>query len=185
MLTGRLVRPRALDMDDLDRYIAWINDAEVTRFLGATLPAVPRGAEAAWLEKHVQRGFSFDDFTFAIDTLEGLHIGSISLHKPDAIDRKSVLGIMIGDKTCWDRGYGTDAIRTLLRFAFDETNLHRISLDVSADNLRGIACYRKCGFVEEGRLRDDRFTGGAYHDTLVMRVLEPEHRARESAAATA
>lgn len=183
MLSGKLVRLRALEMTDLDRYVEWINDPEITRFIGAMVPAMPRLAEQEWLEKHIGRAFSFADFTFAIDTLDGRHIGSISIHEPDAMARKAVLGIMIGDKASWDRGYGTDAIRTLLAYMFDEMNLHRVSLTVSADNARGIACYRKCGFIEEGRLRHDRFTGGAYTDTLVMSVLEPEYRAREQEAA--
>jgi RimJ/RimL family protein N-acetyltransferase len=184
MLTGTLVRLRAIDMTDLDRYVEWINDPEVTQYIGVTVPVMPKLAEAEFLEKHAKHAFSFGDFTFAIDTLEGRHIGSISIHEPDAMARKAVLGIMIGDKTCWDRGYGTDAIRTLLCYMFDEMNLHRVSLTVNADNARGIACYRKCGFVEEGRLRDDSFTGGAYHDTLLMSILEPEYRARAQAGAS-
>jgi len=179
MLTGTLIRLRAIDMTDLDRYVEWINDPEVTQFIGASIPVMARLAEAEFVERHAKRNFSFGDFTFAIETLAGRHIGSISIHEANAMHRKAVLGIMIGDKTCWDRGYGTDAIRTLLAYMFDEMNLHRVGLTVNADNARGIACYRKCGFVEEGRLRDDRFTGGAYHDTLVMSVLEPEYRARQ------
>ncbi len=84
---------------------------------------------------------------------------------------------MIGDKSYWSRGYGTDAIVTLLRFGFDEVNLHRVALEVNEDNARAIACYRKCGFVEEGRLRDHRFRRGEYRDTLIMGVLAGEFRA--------
>ena len=91
---------------------------------------------------------------------------------------------MIGDHDYWSHGYGTDAITTLLRYAFDEMNLHRVWLEVLDDNTRGIACYRKCGFVEEGRKRQDRYRSGSYHDTLVMGVLEDEFRALHATVAS-
>src|SRR5262249_25879206 len=77
-----------------------------------------------------------------------------------------------------------DAIRTLLRFAFDELNLHRVVLDVDERNERAIAAYKKCGFVEEGRLRDDRYAGGRYWATVVMGVMAEEFRALTCKTAT-
>jgi RimJ/RimL family protein N-acetyltransferase len=177
MLTGSLVRLRAVEMDDLDRYTTWINDPDVTRYLHSySIYQASRLAEEEWLRRAAtQRGY--EHVLFAIDSLEeGRHIGSVSLGGTNPSSRRAEMGIMIGDKTCWDRGYGTDAIRTILRFGFDEMNLHRIYLHVHDDNARAIACYKKCGFVEEGRLRHDRYRGGAYHDSLVMGILEDEFR---------
>jgi RimJ/RimL family protein N-acetyltransferase len=59
-------------------------------------------------------------------------------------------------------------------------NLNRVWLTVDQDNARGVACYRKCGFVAEGRLRQDRYSGGGYHDTLIMGVLASEFRAMQA-----
>jgi RimJ/RimL family protein N-acetyltransferase len=84
---------------------------------------------------------------------------------------------MIGEKDCWSQGYGTDAILTLLRHAFFEMNLHRVELQVYADNLRGIACYRKCGFIEEVRHRRYRYRNGEWIDALTMGVLRREFTA--------
>lgn len=175
MLRGKLVRLRALEMSDLERYLEWINDAEVTRFLaGPARYPVSRRQEEAWLSNAVNQTRP-PEIVLAIETLaEGRHIGSVALHEISAEERKATLGIMIGDKQCWDRGYGTDTIMTVLRFAFEEMNLNRVALTVDEDNLRGIACYRKCGFVQEGRLRHDRFRNGRYLDTLVMAVLADE-----------
>lgn len=78
---------------------------------------------------------------------------------------------MIGDKDCWSRGYGTDSILTLLHYGFEEPNLNRIDLTCDERNCRGIACYRRCGFVEEGRMRQHRFPKGRFWDTVVMGVL--------------
>lgn len=177
MLTGKLTRLRPIEMDDLERYTAWINDPGVVEFLGAAFPLMSRTAEREWLEKAVRKPVAYGEVPLAIETLEGRHIGSVALHEGHAIERKCSLGIMIGDKECWNRGYGTDAIITLLRFGFDDMNLNRVWLTVDEDNVRGIACYRKCGFVEEGRLRQDRYQGGAYHDTLIMGVLVSEFQA--------
>jgi RimJ/RimL family protein N-acetyltransferase len=180
MIDGKLVRLRPIELNDLERYIDWVNDPEVVRYQGARYPW-SRVAEEDWL-KEAMRKTSPPEIILAIDTLaEGLHIGSVGLHEIHRENRKAVLGIMIGDKTFWDRGYGTDTVRTLLRFAFRETNLHRVQLIVHQDNARAIACYRKCGFVEEGRLREDWYQDGRYADTIVMGVLAPEFHALSDA----
>jgi RimJ/RimL family protein N-acetyltransferase len=173
MIEGKLVRLRAPDMSDLDRYYAWINDREVTRHLIMRYPT-SRDAEEAWLQGHANKPLSYDHVWFAVDTKEGAHIGGINFHVVRPENRNARLGIMIGDKNHWSQGYGTDAMLTLLRFGFDEMNLHRIDLTVDAANPRAVRCYQKCGFVEEGRLRDARYTGGQYGDQLIMSILRDE-----------
>ena len=163
MLTGKLTRLRPVEMGDLERCLAWMNDPEVTRWISVRYP-VSRQAEEEWLLRASQRSGP-EGLSLAIETLpEGRHIGTVGLGSLRQEDRNAMLGVSIGEKEYWSRGYGTDAILTLLRFAFDEMNLHRVSLTVLIDNERAIACYRKCGFVEEGRLRQDWFQGGMYID---------------------
>lgn len=177
MLTGKLVRLRAVEAEDLDRYYAWINDSEVIEYLAAIGLPFSRAQEEEWLQR-AMRQTAPPEISLAIETIEeGRHIGSIGLHDVRPLSTKATLGIMIGDKSCWSQGYGTDAILTLLRFVFDEMNLHRVALEVHEENARAIACYHKCGFVEEGRLRDDRFRRGEYRDTLIMGILASEFRA--------
>jgi RimJ/RimL family protein N-acetyltransferase len=174
-LTGKLVRLRPFDTGDAERAYVWMNDPEVTEHLSARYP-FSRKAEAEFIARGMEQA-SYTNLKLAIETLaEGRHIGDIGLRGTEPENRRAELGIAIGDKECWDHGYGTDAIVTLLRFAFDEMNLHRVVLDVDATNPRGIACYRKCGFVEEGRLRQHRYQGGRYLDVVVMGVLADEFR---------
>ena len=176
MLEGRLVRLRSLEPSDAERAYTWINDREVTRFLMARYP-MSHGDEAKWLaDSTLANGFA-NDVRLAIDTKDGTHIGAIGLHKIKPEDRNAELGIMIGDKSCWSNGYGTDAIETLLRFAFHNMNLHRVELGVFEFNERAQACYRKCGFVEEGRQRDAYFQDGRYWDIFRMGILRPEFHA--------
>ena len=81
---------------------------------------------------------------------------------------------MIGEKAYWSKGYGSDAVATLVRFGFEEMNLNRIELRVFDFNERAQASYRKCGFVEEGRMRQSHYADGAYCDVVVMSVLRDE-----------
>jgi len=176
MLEGILVRLRRYEKEDLDRVLRWINDREVTRFLAARYP-LSRAQEEGWIDR-VSKQPPAEGMVLAIETIEGSrHIGSIGLHQVHWEDRHATLGIVIGEKDCWGQGYGTDAIVTLLRFAFDEMNLHRVTLDVLTDNDRAIASYRKCGFVPEGTLRQAYYQEGRYRDLLTMGVLADEFRA--------
>jgi RimJ/RimL family protein N-acetyltransferase len=129
---------------------------------------------------------SYSDMGLAIETKDGQHIGNIGLHNGSPEDRTIDLGIMIGEKELWGKGYGTDALLTLARFAFEEMNLNRIGLDVYAFNERAIASYAKAGFVEEGRRRQDIYKDGAYTDVVMMSLLredwERQQRAGQAAA---
>jgi RimJ/RimL family protein N-acetyltransferase len=175
MLEGKLVRLRAYEPSDAERAWRWMNDREVTRTLTMRYP-VSLVEEERWVTGRPQNGFS-DGVRLAIETKAGQHIGSIALQAPSAEDRHATLGIAIGEKPYWSRGYGRDAIVTLLRFGFGEMNLHRVSLHVFEFNERAMACYRACGFVEEGRLRDHYYTEGRYWDSVVMGVLRHEFEA--------
>ena len=92
----------------------------------------------------------------------------------DKAHRRAELGIAIGEKGDWGRGYGTDAIRVILRFAFEVLKLRRIELITDADNERGIRAYEKCGFVCEGVLRAKRLRYGKPLDMLIMAVLSED-----------
>jgi RimJ/RimL family protein N-acetyltransferase len=171
MLEGRLVNLRPLEPGDLERVFTWINDQETIRFLAARYP-ISMSEEERWLTNQPAAGFA--NMRLAIETKDGVHIGNCGLHEGQAENRKASLGIVIGDKDYWSNGYGTDAIVTLLRFGFHEMNLNRIWLHVYEFNERAIACYKKCGFVEEGRLRQNAFTEGRYWDTITMGILRSE-----------
>jgi RimJ/RimL family protein N-acetyltransferase len=180
MIEGELVNLRAREMSDLGRVTGWVNDPEVVRFFGPRYPRARAVAEAR-LQREISAPMTFSDAWFAIETKDGRHIGNCGLDGT-VEDRKAVLGIAIGEKDCWSRGYGTDAVRTLILFGFDEMNLNKVALSTLAFNERAQACYRKCGFIEEGRLRQAHYSGGAFHDEVHMSVLRDEFYARERAA---
>jgi len=173
MIEGDKVRLRPIERDDLPRFVRWFADAEVRRYLGVYLP-FSMAQEERWFEGLLERIERQEDLVLAIETAEGVHIGNVGLHSINWKDRHAELGIVIGEKMHWSQGYGADAIRTLLRVAFREMNLHRVFLRVDVDNARGIRCYEKAGFQREGIFRDAVFKDGAYTDQYIMSILEAE-----------
>jgi RimJ/RimL family protein N-acetyltransferase len=87
---------------------------------------------------------------FAIDTLEGKHIGNCVYYGVNKTKGEAELGIMIGDRNCWDKGYGADAVTTLVSHIFHQTDLKRIYLKTLDSNNRAQKCFRKCGFIPCG-----------------------------------
>jgi RimJ/RimL family protein N-acetyltransferase len=133
-----------------------------------------RAQEERWFEDMVKRT---DDYLFAIEVQannQWVHIGNVGLHRIDWRSRSAVFGIAIGDKASWGKGYGTDATRTMLRFAFGELNLHRVELEVFDYNSRAIRAYEKAGFRREGTRRQAHYHDGQYHDAHWMAVLRDE-----------
>lgn len=143
MISGKRVRLRAIERGDIPTFLKWLNDLEVQRYLGRTPFPLSFAEEERWFERHLNDEKSR---IFAIETEKGVHIGNIGLHEIDYKDGKATLGIMIGEKGYWDQGYGTAAICTLLRFAFQELNLHRVSLEVFEFNSHGDPV-RKAGYT--------------------------------------
>jgi UDP-4-amino-4,6-dideoxy-N-acetyl-beta-L-altrosamine N-acetyltransferase len=178
MLHGRITRLRRIEREDIPTFVRWFSDPEVREFLLLNRP-ISIAEEEQWFEAQLR---SHDSEVFAIETTDGVHIGNTGLHDINWLHRNAELGIVIGEKQHWGKGYGSDATRVLLRFAFDEMNLHRIQLTVYEDNSRAIRAYEKCGFCQEGRLRDAIFRKGRYYDMLLMSILSDGFRSQEEAA---
>ena len=176
-MEGKLVRLRGYERSDLDAVMKWINDEEVTDFLGSGLTyPVSSIAEEKFIEAAAKS--SDTEKTFVIETIaERKYIGAITFHAINWQNRSAGLGIVIGDKSFWGLGYGTDAMRVMMRLGFDKMNLHRLWLHVFEYNHRAIASYEKCGFKREGVFRKERFHRGRYYDTFVMSILDDEYRA--------
>jgi len=164
---------RPMEPDDTERCYRWFNDEEVIGNLAAVRYSISLAHEERWLRERPQMSFANGVF-LAIETRDGRHIGTTSLYDVRSEDRRAGLAITIGEKDAWAKGYGTDAVVTLLRFAFGEMNLHRVCLMTLEYNERARACYRKCGFREEARLRQHVFRHGRYHDFITMGILRDE-----------
>ena len=176
LFTGQLVRLAALDAEtSAERFTHWDRDTEYMRLLDSDprqlLTAKQIKAEIE-KEQAAEREIAFAIRTLADDSL----IGFVDLDGIQWMYGDSFVGIGIGDRAYWGRGYGTDAMRVLLRYAFAELNLHRVSLNVFSYNQRAIRAYEKAGFVVEGCQRQALRRDGQYHDLIFMGVLREDWR---------
>ncbi|MEI7469945.1 MAG: GNAT family protein [Chloroflexota bacterium] len=173
MINGKKIRLRHAERADLPHFVRWLNTPDTRQYLDAIYP-FSQIEEEQWFDNLLKSREAYLNF-FVIETLETNEIvGTLGLHEVNQRNRWTELGIMIGDSANQNKGYGSDALRTLLRFAFEELNLNRVQLRVHDDNLRGIHVYKRCGFVHEGTLRQNLWKHGCYHDVHIMAVLRSE-----------
>lgn len=176
MTTTSRIMLRSLEETDLERTHRWHNDPELYATLTESYRFVSKVAEQEWLHRKIS--YSTHDVNLAICVrASGEHIGNIYLSAINWTSRQGALGIFIGDASQRNQGYGREALAQLLAHAFLDLNLNKIVLTVIAENLHAIKAYERSGFVVEGRLKDDVFKNGAYHDTLAMRICRAEYTA--------
>ena len=180
IIYGERVRLRAVERTDLPKFYEWVNDPEVTLGLGMYLP-MSNADEEKWFEG-AQAGDA-NEKPLAVEVRDGdawKLIGSCGVFGIDWVSRSAELGILLGDKSIWNKGYGTEVMRLLLRHGFETLNLNRQFLRVYAANARAFRAYVKAGFVEEGRMREGVFKNGRYDDIIVMSVLRSEWKGQEN-----
>ncbi|WP_040952033.1 GNAT family N-acetyltransferase [Gorillibacterium massiliense] len=176
-LFGDRIMLREYQKEDLPYIRQWCNDGEITEHLSDRFlyPQTVNASEA-FLNGVLEGKSDFKGFVIASkDSAE--YIGQIDLFQLDWKNRSAELGIVIGRKDLLGAGYGSEAIRLLLDFAFDSMNLNRVYLELHEANRRGRKCYEKCGFKEEGRLKEKLYKNGRYIDMIIMSVLKREHEA--------
>jgi diamine N-acetyltransferase len=160
---------RALEPSDVDRTRQWHNDAGLYATLINPFRYVSRAAEEEWIRQ--KAAYSRTEIQLAICLKEGdRHIGNVNLTEIDWIARHGFLGIFIGETQYQSQGYGQQAVRLMLRHAFDDLGLHRAYLVVFDDNSRAIRAYEKCGFAIEGRLRQHAYKRGQFRDLVLMGI---------------
>ncbi len=174
MIIGEHVRVRAVERDDLPRFVEWLNDPEVRRNLAFYQPlSLPQ--EELWFEHNLS--LPPGEQTLSIDLLsddQWRHAGATGFKHHDQRERSAEVGIMIGLKEFWNRGYGCEAMQLIVGHGFRNLNLNRIFLQVFETNSAGIRCYEKAGFSHEGRQREARFYEGHYIDVVLMSILKSE-----------
>jgi RimJ/RimL family protein N-acetyltransferase len=165
IFTGKLVRLSAFDPQEMSKtFPRWYQNSEYLRLLDSS-PRPLRSSKAALksMEKEAEE-MSLENYYFSIRTLaEDKLIGEIGLEVANWPGRDA-----------WSKGYGTDVMNVLLRFAFTEVNLKRLTLTVFEYNPRAIRCYEKAGFRHEGRLRRLLNREGRRWDELFMGILREE-----------
>ncbi len=181
MIAGEHVILRAFEREDAERCYRWMNDPNIVRTLKSRYPIAFEN-ETEWIDKAMHG--SSGERHFAIERKDDRsHIGNASIHDIDWVSRTGWFGLFIGEPTAWNRGFGTDAISTLVRFAFDEMNLRKLRINVFDYNDRAKHVLEAQGFVQEGRLRSEFYREGTYHDIVILSTFR-DGPVRESTGET-
>jgi len=153
----------------------WFNDLEVTQYLRLFLPAMETNEEKWIADLATSKHES--DVVFMIEVKwkkRWVPIGTCGLHGIDWHDRDCELGMAIGEKKFWSNGYGTQAARLLVDYAFLQLNMHRVSSAAYAFNTRSLKMQERIGLKREGIIRKAVYKNGQYHDRIILGILREE-----------
>ena len=176
LFRGKLVRLAPSTRDDAEVFARWSQDADYLRNLDTDY-ARPFSTES-YIERFNPGRESPNSVVFHLRTLEDDRlIGFVAIDTIEWNNQVGLLAIGIGEPNYRGRGYGADALRLILRYAFDELNLHRVGLDVIANNAQAIQAYERVGFRQEGIQRDAVLRDGQRHGLMVMGILRHEWEA--------
>ena len=155
--SSKRIRIRHKRLSDAREDYAWQTDPELAELDAATTLKMSY--------QHFLSEYSFDlcypsssRHEFAVENMEGEHIGNCVYYNVNQVEKKAELGIMIGNRAYWKQGYGTEVVNTLLDYIFTRTSLEKIYLTTLVWNIRAQKCFAKCGFKECGRIKRDRHT---------------------------
>lgn len=173
LFEGKLLRLVAPAEEDAALLARWTEDADYLRALDTDYARPVSAQEIARRLNPEQRDPNW--LEFHLRTLEDDRlIGFVALHSIEWNNGSAMLSIGIGEPAYRGKGYGTDALQLILRYGFAELNLHRIGLDVIANNTRAIHAYKKVGFLHEGTVRSAVLRDGRRHDRIFMGILHEE-----------
>jgi len=156
MITGKKIRLRHRILTDSEDNYSWHTDPELAKLDAAPLLSA---TFAQYLSGYLSelRYPSPARCAFAIETLNGKHIGNCSYYDINKTKGETELGVMIGNRNYWDKGYGSDAVTTLLNYIFQKTDLKRVYLKTLDSNRRAQTCFKKCGFAPYGHMNRDGY----------------------------
>lgn len=171
ILEGTDIYLRLMEEGDTELIIRWRNTDFVRRNFIYQKPFTRQGHEA-WIREMIDTGKAVQFIICAKNT--GKPMGSVYLRDIDENHRKAEYGIFIGEREATGKGFGTQAAKLMIRYGFEELNLHKLMLRVLAENIPARKSYEKAGFVEEAYLKDEVFLENCYKDVIYMAVIREE-----------
>lgn len=173
-IKGEKISLRALEKTDInENYLKWINDPEINQYMESG--SYPTNMESLYRFFEGSQNSSTSVLFAIIENLNGSHIGNVKIDSIHWIHRRAILGIMIGEKSEHGKGYGTEATKLALTYAFKMLNLEKIKLGVIASNYAAINIYEKIGFKRVGLLIDEFYYHGDYHDMVYLEIHKKDY----------
>lgn len=164
-INGKHIYLREVRLTDVNEsYYSWMNDREVTQYLESRF--YPNSLDA--LRKYVEHKLNDRENVFMAIILNksNRHIGNIKLGPINWIHRYADVALMIGEKDCWGKGYGTEAIRLIADYAFDKLNLHKLTAGCYDANKGSSESFQKAGFTIEGICKSQYYCIDKYVDSI-------------------
>jgi len=166
IIHGEKIILRPLLVKDMESCLTWLKDPEVNKYLNQNYDNLTIEQELQWLN-FIQK--SDNDIVFAIIIKNNKkYIGNCALHKINWSEKTCEFGIVLGEKIYWNRGYGSDAVRTIIKVAIEDLLLSKVTLHVYEYNLRAKKVYENCGFKFVKILKNEHFYDNKYWDTYEM-----------------
>ncbi len=172
---GEKIRLRAVRPDDVEIFQKYADDSELDRLAGETEYPYSPDRERRRLEKELDEDKDDDDRMLVIETLGGKFVGTTQIYGTDRRHRTAEIGLVLDNRKAWGKGYGSEALRLLLRFVFRELGYEKVGLTVYEFNTRAITLYAHLGFQHEARLRSQIFADGRRWDELWMGMTRSEY----------
>ena len=173
--TGRLSLRSLTELDATECYLRWMNDPQVNRYMESRLSKQTHESIREFIRTSND---SSDILLLGIFVVDGRHIGNIKLGPIHDYHRFAAIGIMIGERDCWGKGYATEAIRAVSRYAFESLNLEKLFAGCYASNQGSYRAFRRAGFILEGRLRSHVSSADRRDDDLQVGLTRADWMAQ-------
>lgn len=172
MIAGKRLRLWSIEKEDLLKNYIWGNDPEIISVAGMSPYPISFFEIERWYN-NISTNPAIR--VFAVKTNEGEYIGNIELSNINWRARKAEIGIAIGEKEYWHKGFGTESLELVMDFAFNEMNLERLQANVLESNSKAIDFFQKAGFIKEGILRKAFYNNGKFCDIILLGLLKSEY----------
>ncbi|WP_307480456.1 GNAT family N-acetyltransferase [Cytobacillus purgationiresistens] len=173
MLQSDRIQFRKMVSEDIEMYHKWRNDMDVMMTTSPFLDVYSLAETRDFVEQVILHSSNSKCYIMEAKATS-MAIGVVSLINIDAKNQNAECVIDIGEKEYWGKGYGGEALRLLLNYAFLELNLHRVALKVFSFNEKAVHLYKKLGFKQEGWSRENLYRYGKWHDVIHMGILKDE-----------
>ena len=177
MIDGENVRLGPLKKEYIPLYVKWFNNPEMLQYLMMIRP-LTRENEEEWYANAIKNQNAVFFAILLIDGGKDHLIGNCAV-KIDWKNKLGHLGITIGEKDNWGKGYGTEAMQLLVNYCFQTLNMHKVELNVYDFNTRAIKSYTKLDFKKEGCNRKSHYVNGKYVDLITMGILKDEWKSMQ------
>ena len=178
IIEGENIKLRPITQDDIECFLEWFNDPEIVRYLTVYLPMTRLGEEE-WIKQVMEKQQPVFTITIRPKTgpIRDTPIGNCGFHDIDHRNQKATLGLVVGEKLEWGRGYGTEALKLLIQYGFNYLNMNRISSSAIVANTGSIKAHEKAGFKKEGFARQAYWCpDGYYSDAVMFSILRKDWR---------